>query len=150
MKDKKGFTLVELLVAIFIATVVLGALLSVTNYNLVLQETSRNLVIATNDARQIMEEARVTPFANIVGTYNNRTFNPTGLDGRIRTTASYVAGSNNTLIDLRVVVCWRQANGRIIGEDTNLNGQLDAGEDRNNNGLIDSPAVLNTAIRRAD
>lgn len=156
-RNRKGFTLIELLIAIFIATLVLGAFLSVINYSLELQETNRNLVIATNSARQKIEEIRNTSFDSIIATYNDgpsRIFTPAGLDGRGRITASYVTGSNNNLIDVRIAICWRQKGGRIIGEDngrtggTALDGILNGGEDLNGNGLIDSPCVLSTAISR--
>lgn len=43
------------------------------------------------------------------------------------------------------MVCYREKN-RIIGEDANLNGVLDAGEDDNENGELDSPAHIETVI----
>lgn len=51
--------------------------------------------------------------------------------------------------EVRVVVCWRSASepgGRLIGEDANLNGQLDNGEDANGNGIMDSPAMVLTRL----
>ena len=44
-----------------------------------------------------------------------------------------------------ISVCWRQGS-RIIGEDLNLNGALDAGEDTNGNGIIDSTVELVTQV----
>ncbi len=41
-----------------------------------------------------------------------------------------------------VTFCWRQSNGRLMGEDSNLNGALNTGEDVNGNGTIDSPVQL--------
>jgi hypothetical protein len=49
---------------------------------------------------------------------------------------------------IRIVACWRNQNGRVIGEDKNLNGTLDAGEDLDGNGLIDSPAVIESYVAR--
>jgi len=49
------------------------------------------------------------------------------------------------LLQATVSVCWRQKN-RVIGEDKNLNGALDAGEDANGNKIIDSPVELTTLI----
>ncbi|MBI5554451.1 MAG: prepilin-type N-terminal cleavage/methylation domain-containing protein [Elusimicrobia bacterium] len=43
------------------------------------------------------------------------------------------------LLEVVITVCWRAKDGRIIGEDTNLNGVLDAGEDMNANSELDSP-----------
>ena len=41
---------------------------------------------------------------------------------------------------------WRESGGRIIGEDLNLNGRLDAGEDKNGNGIIDSVVQFSSYI----
>ena len=51
----------------------------------------------------------------------------------------------SSFLDLTVSVCWR-AQGRVIGEDRNCNGQLDAGEDANGNGWLDSPAMVSTRL----
>ncbi len=45
-----------------------------------------------------------------------------------------------------VVVCYREAKGRVVGEDTNLNGRLDRGEDKNRNDRIDSPILLKGVV----
>jgi prepilin-type N-terminal cleavage/methylation domain-containing protein len=148
-----GFTLIELMISLFIMLIVFVGLLSIVNYSLELQESSKNITIAINAVRQRIEEIRYTPFNNIISLYNNtpsNIFNITELNGRGRTTiirATYVNGTDNpNLLNVRAVICWRQKNGRIIGEDINLNGRLDTGEDLNSNGLIDSPCILTTAI----
>ncbi len=152
-----GFTLLELLIAVAIAVVVLGSLLSLANYSLDLEDTNRNLAAAFNAARGKAEEIRNTSFDSIIATFNNQVFDPSGFtagEAKGRVTAAIVTGSDNNLIDTRVAVCWRQRGGRIMGEDngngggTALDGQLNGGEDANGNGLLDSPCVLNTAIRR--
>jgi len=158
MKNREGFTFIELVTATFIAVLVLGALLSVINYSFGLQETNSNIAIAYNAAREKIEQIRNTSFGSIVGTYNPQVFNPSGFTvgaARGRITASYVTGSNSNLIDIRVVICWRQRNGRIIGEDngrgggTALDGILNGTEDINpSNGLIDSPCVLSASISK--
>jgi len=49
--------------------------------------------------------------------------------------------------EARVIVCWRQRLGNIIGEDRNLNGALDAGEDTGGvSGELDSPCELISAF----
>jgi hypothetical protein len=57
----------------------------------------------------------------------------------------YINDTNPELLQATVSVCWRQKN-RVIGEDKNLNGALDAGEDANGNKIIDSPVELTTLI----
>ena len=49
---------------------------------------------------------------------------------------------------ITITVCWRQSRGKIIGEDTDLDGQLDVGEDTNINGILDSVAQIVTKIAR--
>ena len=55
---------------------------------------------------------------------------------------SEVDNTNPGLLMVTMSFSWRQTNNRIIGEDTNFNGQLNAGEDKNGNGVLDSPAQL--------
>ena len=55
---------------------------------------------------------------------------------------------SHDILLLEVVVCYK-AGKRVIGEDQNLNGQLDAGEDVNNDGKITSPVTLKTIITSA-
>jgi len=50
------------------------------------------------------------------------------------------------LLEVILTVSWKQRDGRIIGEDLNLNGILDAGEDANSNGRLDSPSELRSLI----
>jgi len=57
----------------------------------------------------------------------------------------YVDDTNPELLEVTVSVCWQQVL-RVIGEDKNLNGVLDAGEDTNGNGKIDSSVQLVTRI----
>jgi hypothetical protein len=58
--------------------------------------------------------------------------------------------SDTTYSDLkrvRLTVSFRSRN-RVIGEDSNLNGILDAGEDSNGNGRLDSPAEVISLIAK--
>ncbi|MBU3933384.1 MAG: prepilin-type N-terminal cleavage/methylation domain-containing protein [Candidatus Omnitrophica bacterium] len=141
-----GFTLLEVMIAAAVLVVALLGLLGVFTNCFGLNETARNLTIAINGAQERLEQIRNADFGTIIANYNGP-FNVSGLDGIGRVDATYVAGSNNNLIDTRVVICWRQGRNRIIGEDINLNGNLDAGEDVNpTNGSLDSPAQLVTLI----
>ena len=59
-----------------------------------------------------------------------------------------------TLLDVHVAACWR-AWGRVIGEDQNCNGQLEAGEDGSTplnpapNGWAESPVMVSTCVARS-
>jgi prepilin-type N-terminal cleavage/methylation domain-containing protein len=147
-----GFTLAELMVATLILGLVLVGLLGTYVACLDLTELSKNSSIATNIAMAKIEEVRNDTYANIKTDYDStgcgrpscgKPFDITGLMGK---GVSYVDNTNPDLLKITVTVCWRQRNGRIIGEDTNLNGQLDAGEDKNGNGMLDSIAQVVTYI----
>lgn len=116
---KSGLTLIEIMIAMAILVGLSVGLLSVFVYCFDLQETSRNTTIALNGARAKIEEIRDSSFDAIIATYNGQISNLTTPSGKMRTEASYVSGSSsNNLIDIRVVVCWRQKGGRIIGNAT--------------------------------
>ncbi|MCK4249369.1 MAG: prepilin-type N-terminal cleavage/methylation domain-containing protein [Candidatus Omnitrophica bacterium] len=163
---KAGFTLVEVMIATLILTIALGGLLHAFSACLILNENSRNLSLALNGAQDVIEQIRNNNFANILG-LNGTTFflDQAGVDDpaddwflrrqdhrgviQVINFVDPVTGiPNPNLLQVRVVICWRQQGGRIIGEDTNLNGVLDAGEDQSSppNGRIDSPAELITLI----
>jgi hypothetical protein len=59
----------------------------------------------------------------------------------------YMNDVNPDLLEITISVCWRQG-GRVMGEDTDLDGNLDAGEDKSSplNGIIDSPVELVTRV----
>jgi len=46
------------------------------------------------------------------------------------------------LFKIKITCSWQERGGRVIGEDKNLNGQLDTGEDTNGNGELDSPLQI--------
>ncbi len=148
MTGRKGFTLIEVLLCMSLLLVLFLSGMSIYVYCFDLQETSRNTGIVLNEARAKLEEIRGSVFDNIVTTYNLKVFNISGINGKIRTEASYVIGSNNQLIDIRAVACWRQKGGRIIGE-----GKIDGigalvFSDLNGNGKIESPIELVTAVSK--
>ena len=147
-----AFTLLELMIAAAVLIVALLGLLGVFTGCFGLNETAKNLTIAINGAQEKMEEIRNADFGTIIANYNGP-FNISGLDGIGRVDATYVAGTNNSLIDIRVVICWRQGRNRIIGEDDGtgaggiaLDGVLNGNEDVNGNNMLDSPAQIVTLM----
>lgn len=50
------------------------------------------------------------------------------------------------LLGVQVVISWQDKYNRIIGEDSDLDGVLDAGEDKNGNGRLDSLVNLFTTL----
>jgi len=163
--DQLGFTLMELMIAAAILVVALSGLLHAFSACFVLNETSRNQTLALNGLQEKIEKIRSVDFSTIYSTYNGTTFylDEDGVDdpaddwflprqdhiGVIQvindgTDAAAVTGSD--LLQVRLVICWRQNGSRIIGEDMDLDGVLDTGEDTNANNRIDSPAELITLI----
>jgi len=140
---EEGFTLIELLVAsaILIAAVS-GILLSYLRC-LELNEVSRNSSLAVKMAQSRLEQIKAANYTDIKPNFDDVAFAITGLDGR---GVSYVDDATADLLRVTVSVCWRQKNGRVFGEDINMNGQLDAGEDASGNGILDSPVQLTSRI----
>lgn len=148
MTGRKGFTLIEVLLCMSLLLVLFLGGMSVYVYCFDLQETSRNTSAVLNAARAKLEEIRGAVFDTIVTAYNSKVFSISGMNGKIRTEAAYVVGSNNQLIDIRAVACWRQKGGRIIGEcKIDGTGTL-VFNDLNGNGTIESPVEFVTAISK--
>ncbi len=161
----KGFTLVELMLAAMILIVVLVALVGGYLLAFNLNETAKNLTIATYSVEQKLEEIRRYNFNLISDDYNNTVFraeNATLVAGNpiqivftpnLDTAGSVsVDDSDSNLLKVTVTMCWRQQGGRIIGEDNGagggipLNGILDGAEDANNNNIMDSPVQVVTLM----
>lgn len=135
----KGFTIIEIMLSVVVLVSLLVGLMGIYIYCFELQETANNTTIALNQARAKLEEIRNSGFDSIITNYNNKTWPLSALDGRMRTEAtSVVTGS---LIDIRVVVCWRQKGGRIIGSAT-----FDA--NRNFTNCTNSPVELVTSLSK--
>ena len=137
--SRHGFTLIEILFTIgILAFTICGLLVSYTSA-MVLTATSKNVNIATNAAAGLLEQMRTDSFSRIVNDYDGLVFSVNAIPSS--TGVVVVDNTNPELLQVTISVCWRQGN-RVIGEDTNLNGVLDAGEDTNGNGIIDSPVQL--------
>ena len=160
-KSKKGFTLVEVILAVAILVLALSGILGAFFSCFVLISTSKNVNLATDAAMSIVEQIRNTPFSQITSmsfSVGGQTYDPVE-DGDIYSWSFpipevpssmckvYVDEANPELLEARVSVCWRQGK-RVFGEDNNLNGILDPGEDAAGGtiGMIDSPVELVTRI----
>lgn len=141
--DNKGFTLPEMLIAVFILVVVFtGSLVTFIRCQF-LNEQSRASAAALNAAKAKLAEIENTPFANIQATYDETTFTEAGLTGM---GVTYVDNSDPTLLLVTVTFTWQQNDGRIMGDDTDMDGEIDAGEDDDGDGMLDSPIMFTTAI----
>lgn len=143
--ERSGVTLVEVLVSFFVLVLVLGGILYSFIRCLEFIELSRNMSRAVQMAQSRMDQIRAASYNLIVSTYDTVPFTTPGLDGR---GVVYVDNSLPDLLEVRVVICWRNKYGRIYGEDDNLDGVLDSSEDDNGNLELDSPVELTTRIFR--
>lgn len=136
-----GFTLVELLISVGLLAVVTTGTVAALLACLGLSSTSKNNHIATTAAIGLAEEIQGASFPDLVTDYDNLNFTVNALTAGSRGII-YVDDTNPDLLQVTISVCWRQAGSRIIGEDSDLDGVLDAGEDTNANGIIDSPVQI--------
>jgi prepilin-type N-terminal cleavage/methylation domain-containing protein len=118
IKQKKGFTLPELLMAAAILSYSLVMVLASFIGSVALNEANRNLSIATSHAQFAMESIRNTSFASVATsiTAGNFTWNTAGVANQGLTalkgeslTTTY---TGSTLLDITVTVSWSDANGR--------------------------------------
>ena len=159
---KKGFVLIEVLLATAIAAFAICGILLMYIVGMDLIRTSKNASIATSAAQGIMEKIRNTPFTdipNMIIDVNGISYSPIVVNTNLtrwsfplpgnnlptNRCAVYVNDTDPEFLLVTISVCWRQGN-RIVGEDINLNGALDAGEDANGNGIIDSTVELVTQV----
>jgi len=118
-----GFTLVEVVLAAGILAFVIVAMVKVFIYTSTQAELAGEKTLATLAAQSKLEEIRNHDYDNISTDYDGSIFDPTGLNGMGKI---YVGGSAE-LLEITAVVCWRDKYGRLIGEDKNLDGNLDSG-----------------------
>ena len=134
-RRKKGFTLPELLIAAVVFLIAfVGILLSYLRC-MELSELSQNSSLAVAAVKSEMEKVKDTAFVDILGNFDKKNFTANGINGK---GVSYVDSTNSRLLKVTISFSWKQKSGIIVGEDKNINGQLDAGEDKNGNGVLDS------------
>lgn len=145
---RKSLTLVETLIASAILLLCLSAFLTSFIMMFILADLSRDITLAKSGVQAQMEEIHRLDF-NTLSAQNGTIFNLAGFpaanaSGRIE--VSDVTGHPDLKM-VRIVASFRSKR-RVIGEDTSLNGQLDAGEDANGNGRLDSPVEMITLITK--
>lgn len=152
-KRQNGFTLVELLVSIVILVLVLVVLLQLYLFWFNINETAASYFYAASETQEKLEEIRnrgFYDFDSIVVDYglggspgnifNLRHGNATGV--------IYINNTNPELLEIEIVTSLLATAGRVVGEDTDLDGILDAGEDLNGNGKFDSPVTLKSFLTK--
>jgi len=160
MRNQKGFTVIELMVTVSILVVVLIGLIQLFIYCSRLSDIASKMTMAMSEAQSKIEQIKRHDYDNVVTDYSSggtpgNTFDLAQLTGKgvIYLEDQDDVGSEDgddegDLIEIKVVVCWQDEQGHIIGEDLNLNGVLDAGEDTNGNGELDSTTTTRSMISK--
>ena len=144
LRNNKAMTMTELLAAVLlILPLSAGVMLTIVNC-MQYADTAVNYRQALAAAQNRMIQMENTPFNQVLNTFNSSSYTYGPLNGR-GMGISYVIEVNPGLLQITSVFCWRDKNGRVYGEDLNLNGALDTGEDANLNDRIDSIASLTTS-----
>lgn len=153
MKRRKGFTLLELLVSVVILVLVLVVLLQLYLYWFNLSEAAASFFYAASQTQEKLEEIRnhgFYDFDSIAVDYGSG-----GSPGNIfhlqhgnATGVIYVNSTNPELLEIEIVTSLQTTIGRVVGEDADLDGTLDAGEDTNGNGKFDSPVTLKSFLTK--
>lgn len=141
--DKENaFTLPELMISVLILGITFVGMLLTFVKCMDLNELSRNSMIAVAAAKTKAEDIKNSSFNTIYTNYNAVPFDVTGFAVGTAKGVSYVDNTNPDLLLVTISICWKQKSGRTIGEDTNVNGILNAGEDKDADNAIDSPVQV--------
>lgn len=113
----------------------------------VFSDLSRDFTKVTNGLQAKLEELKRTSFTGL-SALNGTRFELNGFaSSDAEGVVEVIDTTYSDLKRVRLIVSFRSRT-RVIGEDSNLNGALNAGEDSNGNGRLDSPAELITLIAR--
>lgn len=146
-----GFTLFEVALAAAIFGVAAVGSLSLYISCATLTESAGNITRMMNRAREELEGVVFRRnFVNL-SSYSRLLSleDPPYLEGSL---ICYVQDHStvNDLKEVRIIISYREKSNRIIGEDRNLNGVLNAGEDINGDGRLTSPCEIVTFITRKE
>ena len=150
MRKNQGFTLLELMFAVAILVTVVGGMVRLFVFTSTQADIAGRKTIAVSEAQTKLEEIRNVDFDLITTNYGSggtpgNTFDLSLIDGK---GIIYIDSSNAELLVLEVVISWNNKYNRVVGEDKDLDGMLDAGEDANSNGKLDSSVELVTYLTR--
>lgn len=157
----RGLTLVELLMGAVILAIVIVVLLEVMARHTILNEHSRNLSWAMNDATRLMEKMRQQNSGTACATPSVAP--PTGFTSWDKWLGATAGGGRKSIqpdpdtnelvvvtpkgtdpIQVTVAVCWRHRT-RVVGECQWSGTQLER-SDIDGNDVITSPAMLSTSL----
>jgi len=107
LRKKKGFSLIELMVAVFILLVAILALISAYLGSLFLSDSSAQLTTAVTDAQYVLEQIRGLPYSCVANNFAGNCYslpNLNNLPSETITVSSTSAGAN--IRSVKVTVNW--------------------------------------------
>jgi len=146
-KHNKGFTLVELMIALFILATVIGVIFYSYYASIESANTSRNVSLALGVAKAKMEQIRHYSFQDIYD-WDEYVFPPDPIDitkddieyeDMTYRGVVYVDNEAGELVSVTVVVGWRQGE-RVIGDEWLMENNPDPAA----HAQATSPVVLQT------
>ncbi len=146
-RASKGFTLVELLMAVLILGFTLVGLIQVFIRCSALAELAQNKTVVVSLLQDKMEEIRNYDYSSVAADYASggavgNTFSLSPANGMgVIYIEEFTAGEANLLV-VKISASWEDKYGRIIGGDFDLDGEVDAGETLDADGDLSSIASL--------
>lgn len=109
IKSRKGFTLLEVIVAVAILGTSVAVLLGAVNRNLVLNFKSKNLIIANTLAQRKMSEIELAGFPEVVSMDGDFEDNP-GFLWFLNIEPAEMPGIETSLMLAELVITWDEGN----------------------------------------
>lgn len=139
-----AMTLAELLVSFLVLILAVTGILVAYLRCMELNDMSRARTLVVKAAASEMDQVAATSFAQMKTNHHLRTFTVTGLPNSRG--VIYVDDTDGNFLGVAVSISWKQKNGRLMGGDKDLDGQIDTGETTKSGVLtfnvLDSPVLL--------
>lgn len=142
LKNKKAFTLLELIIVCGIVIVALTGLLATFVACLELVETTKNSQLAMEEAQRVLEEMRSVAFTSVFSTYNGYSFQVAAMPVGMSAGKVYIDNTSANLLNATIGVCWKQRGSRIVGDCSDSGGTLVF----NDNTTLNSPVQIATLM----
>ncbi len=124
LNNAKGTTLVEILMAVLVFSLALGALLNTLTVIIELVDNSRDKATAISHLKNIMERIRATPFDYITTRFPNSTINGPAGNPYANITGNYTLGNEQIIVtytnsssdplEIMGTLSWQSKQGRPL------------------------------------